>query len=614
MKNRMTARILVLIAAMALMLAAGGAEETGETVTGYFRTNKNLRPRMEASKESLESIPAYTVMTIRVVRGYWGEYTSERGITGYIFFQEIVPVPEYTPCEPFPAYCKERQSLRSLPEGGQKSEKRIEAGQLITVDGEWQRYYHVRLADGETGYVMQKTVSKADFTLKQTDMQFFCVAEAAAAMEMPLVDAKEVFSVMPGTIYRTNEVCGDYYVLRTEAGDPAYVWKGNARKLSATDAMQQSFFQTPVMSGQKGKIRPEDVYRKGVIKRDGATLYRTEGEDLALAEGESVYVYASYGGFCGVRGRKVFGYVLQEDVELLDRAAMTEQIRALDLSGAKIVRNEFLDVALPLLEEGNPFLLRYNVITGAELEPLFPLGMPYFWGGRNYRAITEKWPEYTVREDWQSSGGYYLKGNFYVYGFDCIGLVKHVYAKSGHAIGDSVSGLGEYDYCRTKHHVWCSRCSPLPEDWTEAAARMQVGDLLLLHYPGTHAMMYIGTLRDWGYTEEQVPALAEALDYPLMIQSGGNPYCYFRFKNMLDNATEKRFQGVLPPDGGASICIVGLERDNAEFTIEYLERTAGCFEVEGACVTTFSFRNVRDYFIYRITPVEQESTEEAQNS
>ena len=38
--------------------------------------------------------------------------------------------------------------------------------------------------------------------------------------------------------------------------------------------------------------------------------------------------------------------------------------------------------------------------------------------------------------------------------------------------------------------------------------------------------------------------------------------------------------------------------------IEYMdeETSSPCFEVEGTCITTFSFRNVRDYFIYRENP------------
>ena len=119
-------------------------------------------------------------------------------------------------------------------------------------------------------------------------------------------------------------------------------------------------------------------------------------------------------------------------------------------------------------------------------------------------------------------------------------------------------------------------------------------------------MMYIGTLRDYGYTEEQLPALAGALDYPLMIQSGSNPYCYFRFKNFLEETEDPFFKKAEPPDGGASVCILGPARDDAEMIIDYMDTASACFEVEGSCVTVFGFRNIRDYFFYRETPPAKE--------
>ena len=597
------------LALLAALPGAAGAEAPapGETLTGYFRETKYLRPKMVASADVLETIPAFQVMTVRVVEGFWGEYTSEQGVTGYIYFKEMRSVPQYTPCEPYPAYCAERQALRTLPESDQKTERRLEASQLVQVDGSFQSFLHVTLPDGEHGYVPAKTVSKAVFKPKNVDALIFCVGEEADALEMPLFGAEALEKVTPGVAYRTNEVCGDFYVLHREDGSPAYVWKGLARKWSATDGEQNDFFARPVISGLRGTLTPEEVYGQGMVGSEGAQLQRLAGESIPLAAGETVYVYSAFGGFCGVRSRQVFGYVRRQDLEILDRTAMAERIRSLDLSGAKVQRNAYLDIALPLLEEGNAFLLRYNAITGAGLEPLFPLGMPYFWGGRNYKAITERWPDYTVREDWQSSsGGHYIKGHFYVYGFDCIGLVRHVAAKAGHPVpGDSVSGLGEDAFCLAGHHVWCSARHPFPEDWAEVAKTLEVGDILLLHYPGTHAMMYIGTLRDFGYTEEQLPALANALDYPLMIQSGSNPYCYFRFKSFLDQQKKGIFEKAEPPDGGASVAILGLGREEAEMIIEYMdeETSSPCFEVEGTCITTFSFRNVRDYFIYRETPV-----------
>ena len=56
---------------------------------------------------------------------------------------------------------------------------------------------------------------------------------------------------------------------------------------------------------------------------------------------------------------------------------------------ARADRYRVLDAALSMLEEGNPFLVHYNEDTGAEIEARFPLGCPYFWGGRRAARILE---------------------------------------------------------------------------------------------------------------------------------------------------------------------------------------------------------------------------------
>ena len=52
-----------------------------------------------------------------------------------------------------------------------------------------------------------------------------------------------------------------------------------------------------------------------------------------------------------------------------------------ELGPGTLEASPLLDSALSLLEEGNFFTARYNEITGSDVQAVFPLGVPYLWGG-----------------------------------------------------------------------------------------------------------------------------------------------------------------------------------------------------------------------------------------
>ncbi len=583
--------------------------EPGETVIGYFRKNRSIRPKTEATMEVLGDVPAFTIMEMETVKKGWGQYTSPDGITGYIYYQDIQPVPVPEPCEERVVYCEERQMLRSLPEFSEKNPRRVEPFEMLTVDGTYRGYVHVRTTGGEEGYIEGRLLTDADFEPEAISPVRFCAGVETGALAMPLKGAEKLMTVSPGVIYEASEGQGDYYVLRTAEGTPAYVWKGAVRLLQAVGAESMTFFRKVRITGSRGDEAPEDIFSQARVRRDTA-FYDGRGSQEPLKAGDRVYVYAAYGGFYGASHGQIFGYVKQEDLEIQDRETAAEVIAGLDLSSASIEKNEFLDAAFSLLEEGNSFLLRYNAITGSDIQPLFSLGVPYFWGGRGYNILTERWPEYTTREAWQDSINYYRKGTTYIYGFDCIGLVKAVYRLAGHEIRGTVGDLISDQICEAGQHIWCSGKHPIPEDWNRVAEKLEIGDLLWIKHPGVHALIYIGTLRDYGYTEEQLPAMAGMLDYPLMIHCGRNPYCYFRFRNLLASQKKGRLAAATPPDGGVSICILGPDAEEAEMHIGFLDGIDDCFEVEGTCVTISSFKNVTSYFFYRDIPPAPETTEE----
>ena len=68
---------------------------------------------------------------------------------------------------------------------------------------------------------------------------------------------------------------------------------------------------------------------------------------------------------------------------------------------------------------------------------------------------------------------------------------------------------------------------------------------------------------------------------------------------MTARTEDSRISKALGSDGGVSLCILGVPKEAAETEVTCHERTYACFDVEGACVTAFSFGNVKDYYVFR---------------
>ena len=219
-----------------------------------------------------------------------------------------------------------------------------------------------------------------------------------------------------------------------------------------------------------------------------------------------------------------------------------------------MARNDAVEAALTLLEEGSPFVGRYNLITGAQVEPVFPYGVPYLFGGQASSHVFAKKPEYTLQKAWQNSKVYYQAGKTYLYGFDCVGFMQWVWKKAGRGELPSVAHLLRSD----DHHVFSStsRNRAMPAAWPLVAQQLQPGDLLVLKHPGTHLALYIGTLRQFGYTEAEVPLLRNYLDWPLVIHAAGSAAIADRFAYLIKNGPRK-YRLATVTDGGVGVALVG---------------------------------------------------------
>ncbi len=472
----------------------------------------------------------------------------------------------------------------------------------------------------------QKTAVKTKAILPT----WLCAGEEAPVLEEPKKNAAVLWTMAPEQPVRTERHLDQYYQITDADGRVGYVSKGAVRIMNAKDVTAGTMFKLPHVAAKVPRLPVEMILKTGTVTDAPASIFlAAEEREEDLPEGERVYVFSAYGAYAAVWHRGRLGYVLRRKLMLAGderesagegqpgpaeaapsepgnearedagNEARDEAEAPRPAEGSAISASPLLEEAFSMLEEGNPIALRYEKMTGRTVGTLFPAGVPYFWGGKEEKILLERWPAYTTRKQWQGTHDFYQKDSIYVYGLDCVGFVKMAFQRAGLPIEESLNDLGDRAHCRQGDHLFCSEANPFPEDWTELAKSLQPGDLLVLHHPGRHAMICIGTLRDYGYTEAQLPALAPYLDHPLMIHSGENPLAYQRFDCLTARTEDSRIAKALGSDGGVSLCLLGVPKEAAETEVTCHERTYACFDVEGACVTAFSFGNVKDYYVFR---------------
>ncbi len=232
-----------------------------------------------------------------------------------------------------------------------------------------------------------------------------------------------------------------------------------------------------------------------------------------------------------------------------------------------LARTPVLDAAFSLLEEGNVFLDKYNALTGAKIAARFPLGLPYFFGGRDEELL------FKVMEAWQDSG-HFKKGRNYIYGYDCIGFTRDVYRHAGISHPPSLTEMFEnraYSNMRLPLSA-----IPYPE-WQNI---LLPGEMLILQGTYYHVMIYIGTLRDFGFTAQEMgETLFRYSDFPLFIHCSDNPWSIARNRKHIEGL--KRTLPIFNTDGGVHVAILGVPLMQAPFEVKVDKVLTHAFEVLG---------------------------------
>ena len=262
----------------------------------------------------------------------------------------------------------------------------------------------------------------------------------------------------------------------------------------------------------------------------------------------------------------------------------------------EIQASPMLSNAFTVLEEGNPFIERYNRITGESVKARMSHGAPYFWGAQQDHLFAKE-PEYVVLPAWQSSPAYYKAGTKYIYGFDCVGFVKWVWKET---YGLPMPARADL----LKDHENQVRYTAVGEGpiWDGFAETLIPGDLLLMEHSngGHHIAIYIGTLRMYGYSAEGTPELAEELDAPLVIHCTTNAQIADRFADLIQNGLPK-YKCATPPDGGVCVSLMAPNCNRAPGYVHQQNQDTYYYPLpDGTWLTILRCDDITEYGWYRI--------------
>lgn len=258
---------------------------------------------------------------------------------------------------------------------------------------------------------------------------------------------------------------------------------------------------------------------------------------------------------------------------------------------AELRASRALSSAFSLLEEGNPFIERYNRATGESVRARMKQGVPYFWGARAESHLFAKEPDYIVQAAWQDSPAYYRAGQKYIYGFDCVGFAAWVWKQ---ASGTEMPSPADLFRDRANHirNTWTGE-GPLWEQMTE---ELEPGDMLLLrHARSSHMAIYIGTLGMFGYTAAEAPELAGLLDAPLVIHCSVNAQAADRFADLIRNGLPK-YRCATVTDGGVCVALLVPDSRTAPFTVHQQNQDTRYYVLpDGTWLTVLGTENGAEY-------------------
>ena len=252
---------------------------------------------------------------------------------------------------------------------------------------------------------------------------------------------------------------------------------------------------------------------------------------------------------------------------------------------ALVERSLEINAAFSMLEEGNPFLKRYNDITGSAVVARFPLGLPYLFGGKDEDKLLSVWYATDTSKN-------FTIGQKYLYGFDCSGFAGWINFKTGKPQPDTLEQM-----ITNRDLYRANQLDVRGVAFDSLYQVLHVGDYLVASKPsGRHIMMYIGTLADFGYTEDDAPELSQYLTYPLLVHCGLCPPYAQRYQAYIDT----NGLNCHTTDGGVAVTIVGIPAEDAPHYLYADHYDHYYFDLNGYFLRIYDLFNTTSYVWFRM--------------
>lgn len=309
---------------------------------------------------------------------------------------------------------------------------------------------------------------------------------------------------------------GETWTLEQVRSLPGFRLERAVLRFTASEAVGRGSVEYSLACGNK-------VSRPRLVP-DGHILWDvTEAADAWLASGEPLKVIPVN------RGNGEYIRVEENSVYLQLTFTADGDVPLFPLD--RVEQQSWLDDALGMLEAGNPVLRQYQAVGGSLVSAEYPLGVPYFFSGETGNGMLKPRvpnPNSTTR--------YFRAERTYLYGLDCAGYLNLVLSRNG---------LGHVSIAKMIRDGQGGEL--LAEDPSEWPEFLVPGDLVGMdHGRYNHIVMYIGTMRTFGWTEETAGEALPVLDMPLVIHCGSNPFYYERYREYIRG---QGYRNTYPPDG-----------------------------------------------------------------
>jgi len=572
MLKKIVALLCLMCLTLPLLSLSAFAENTPEPFYAYFEDARWLRTEPKANTPTVVNVPKRSVLLLMPIDDKYAS-TTYRGQAGYIYYKDYKTINYTAPTDPeavtvegffgAPVYMraeplKNAPTLATLP-----NDVRFQ----ITYVTESYAYITY---EGQPGYVYIEDFVPMKYEKVGVEAFIAFSDEAVTAYDSPCYGAVAVEKIPAHTPVTVIGYDGDHMIILGDA-QVLYVENGELIPLPENFAIEP-FMAKIAADTDVFEFPLENAKNLGQFKKD-----------------EDVYVLSFHGEYAYVTNVNFTGYIHYK--QLKSNESTKAALAALEEYVQRIEAQRFLNVALTMMEEGNPIVRMYNENCGGAVQARFKYGTPYLFAGMNESSLLRP------RRASQDSN-YYSTEKLYLGGFDCIGFARWLHNQVGMKKLPAISEIPD----QNKKYLVDVKNKSFPQ-WAET---MQVGDSIAMAYKGGgyHIMVYIGTLRDFGYTEEKLGSvLAPYIDYPLVIHCGMNNYHTAWYTEYLK---EQNLTSVVPPDGGVTISIIGAPYDKCTYTETMWKGTKNVktfywFDLEGYNLTSIdpTYSGIRWYSIYR---------------